>query len=91
MVKPHDSNFKIIKAICSGVQISQIFMVCFNLDLYTGGFVLFRQQSKSFSKGPLDRNPYEPSVPFLGHRQTVQTQIRRRGTRRLIRVFTVCL
>ena len=32
-------------------------------------------------------NPYEPSVPFLGHRQTVQTQIR---TRRLIRVFTVC-
>ena len=35
-------------------------------------------------------NPYKPSVPFLGHRQTVQTQIRRRRTRRLIRIFTVC-
>ena len=28
---------------------------------------------------------------FLGYRQTVQTQIRRRRTRRLIRVHTVCL
>ena len=36
-------------------------------------------------------NPYKPSVPFLGHWQTVQIQIRRRRTRRLIRVFTVCL
>ena len=33
--------------------------------------------------------PYKPG-PFLGHRQTVQTQIRRRRTRRLIRVYTVC-
>ena len=36
-------------------------------------------------------NPYKPSVPLLGHRQTVQTQIRRHRTRRLIKVFTVCL
>ena len=28
---------------------------------------------------------------FVGHRQTVQTQIRRRRTQRLIRVCTVCL
>ena len=35
-------------------------------------------------------NPYKPSVVFIGHRQTVQSQIRRRRTRRLIRVFTVC-
>ena len=35
-------------------------------------------------------NPYKPSFPFLGHRLTVQTQIRRRRTQRLIRVFTVC-
>ena len=35
-------------------------------------------------------NPYKPGVLFLWHRQTVQTQIRRRRTRRLIRVFTVC-
>ena len=35
-------------------------------------------------------NPYQPSVPFFGYRQTVQTQIRRPRTRRLIRVFTVC-
>ena len=32
----------------------------------------------------------KPGVPFLGHRQTVQTQIRRRRTQRLIRVFTIC-
>ena len=31
-------------------------------------------------------NSYKPSVPFLGHRQTVQTQIRHRRTRHLIRV-----
>ena len=35
-------------------------------------------------------NPYKHSVPFFGYRQTVQTQIRRRRTRRLIRVVTVC-
>ena len=35
-------------------------------------------------------NPYKPSGPFFGHWQTVQTQIRRRRTRHLIRVFTVC-
>ena len=35
-------------------------------------------------------NPYKPVVPFLGHRQTVQTQISRRRTRRLFRVLTVC-
>ena len=36
-------------------------------------------------------NPLEPSVLFVGHRQTVQTQIRRHRMRRLIRVSTVCL
>ena len=35
-------------------------------------------------------NPYKPSVLFIGHRQTVQTQIRHHRTRRLIRVSTVC-
>ena len=34
-------------------------------------------------------NPYKPGVPFLRHRQTVQTQIRCRRTRRLIRVYTI--
>ena len=34
-------------------------------------------------------NPYKPSVLFVGHGQTVQTHIRRRIMRRLIRVFTV--
>ena len=33
---------------------------------------------------------FKPSVLFVGHRQTVQTQIRRRILRRLIRVSTVC-
>ena len=33
-------------------------------------------------------NPYKPSVFFVGHRQTVQTQIRRCKTRHLIRVST---
>ena len=35
-------------------------------------------------------NPYKPSILFLGHMQTVQTQIRRHRTRRLIKIFTVC-
>ena len=35
-------------------------------------------------------NPYKPSVPFVGHRQIVQNQIRCRKTRRLIRFSTVC-
>ena len=37
---------------------------------------------------------YVPCVLFVGHKQKVHTQIRRRVhafTRRLIRVFTVCL
>ena len=36
-------------------------------------------------------NPLKPSVLFVGHWQTVQTQIRRHRTRRLIRVSSVCL
>ena len=32
----------------------------------------------------LSLNPYKPSVRFVGHRQTVQNQIRRRKKRRLI-------
>ena len=34
-------------------------------------------------------NPYKPSVLFVGHRQTVKNQIRRRIKRRLIRFSTV--
>ena len=37
------------------------------------------------------KNPYRPCIPFVGHIQTVQTQIRRRKMRRLISVSTVCL
>ena len=36
-------------------------------------------------------NPYKPSILFVGHRQTVETQIRRHITWHLIRVSTVCL
>ena len=36
-------------------------------------------------------NPFKPSIILVVHRQTVQTLIRRRRTRRLIRVSTVCL
>ena len=36
-------------------------------------------------------NPYKPSVLFVRHSQTVQTQIRRRSMRRLISVSTACL
>ena len=35
-------------------------------------------------------NPYKPSMLFVGHRQIVQTQIRRCRTRHLILVSTVC-
>ena len=36
-------------------------------------------------------NPYRPGILFVGHRQTVKTQIRCHRMWRLIRVFTVCL
>ena len=36
-------------------------------------------------------SPYKPSVLFMGHRHTVQTQIRHRIMWCLIRIFTVCL
>ena len=35
--------------------------------------------------------PYVSSVQEKGHRETEQTKIRRRGARRLIRNYTVCL
>ena len=35
--------------------------------------------------------PYVPSVQEKGHRETEQTKIRRRRSRRLIRNYTVCL
>ena len=35
--------------------------------------------------------PYVPSVLEMGHRETEQTQIRRRRTQRLIRNYIVCL
>ena len=38
----------------------------------------------------LELNPNKPSILFVGHRETVQTQIRRRRMGRLIRVSTVC-
>ena len=36
-------------------------------------------------------NSFKSSVLFVGHRQRVETQTRRRRVRRLIRVLTVCL
>ena len=39
----------------------------------------------------MDFNAYKPSVLLIGHMQTVQTQIRLRIMRCLIRIFTICL
>ena len=39
----------------------------------------------------VSRFSYKPRVLFVGHKETVQTQTRRRRTRRLIRVSTICL
>ena len=36
-------------------------------------------------------NPYKPSIPFVGHSQTVQTKITYHIMRRLIRISAVCL
>ena len=36
-------------------------------------------------------NPYKPSVLFVGHSQTVQTQTRHRRKQSLIKVSTICL
>ena len=46
-----------------------------------------------FNGGTASTNiyPFKPSGLFVGHRQTVQTRIRRRKSRRLIKVSTVCL
>ena len=46
-------------------------------------------ESRLDCRNPVRLNPYKPGVLFLGHKQTVQTQIRRRRTWRLIRVYTV--
>ena len=51
----------------------------------------YKNYRLSFQWVPYYLNPYKPSVFFVGHRQTVQTQIRRHRTWRMIRVFTVCL
>ena len=36
-------------------------------------------------------NPFMPSIPFLRHRQTVQTQIRHGRMQQLIRIYNVCI
>ena len=46
--------------------------------------------SSSFDTSALAFNPCKPSVLFVGHMRTAQTQIRRRETWRLIRVSNVC-
>ena len=43
----------------------------------------------SISYQSYDLNSHKLSTPFLGHRQTMQTQIRHHRMRRLIRVYTV--
>ena len=51
----------------------------------------FRNNPENFHSWILNVIPFKPSVLFVGHRQTVQTQIRHQRTRRLIRVSTICL
>ena len=46
-------------------------------------------QSRNICLGGLSHLT-KPGIPFLGHRQTLQTQIRRHRTRRLTRIYTVC-
>ena len=42
--------------------------------------------------GPVSQfNPFKPGVLFMGHKQTEQSQIRRRNTRRPIWDYSVCL
>ena len=50
-----------------------------------------KKYSSCFAPNTNPFNPYKPSVLFVGHQQTVQNQIRRRKTRRLIRFSTVYL
>ena len=84
-----------------GVRIDLIFMITSvsygdgrlvmlqNCNLKVTYYKAADKMLKEFSVDPFF-NPYKPSIPFVGHRQTVQTQIRRCRTWRLIRVFTVC-
>ena len=36
-------------------------------------------------------SPFEPSLPFIGHQQTVQNQIRHCRMRCMAQFYTVCL
>ena len=67
-----------------------------HLTRYTNGKVTnsqFEITNESKEVSPFragGHKAYYPSVHFMGHRQTVKKQIRRRKTRRLIRLITVC-
>ena len=57
----------------------------------TGTCICYEEEGLAAMMEPGSQfNPHKPSVPFLGHRQTVQTQTRRHRMWRLIRVFTIC-
>ena len=52
----------------------------------------FSAHGNIFCNSSVLLNPYKPSVLFVGHRQTVQNQMRRRKMRCLIRFLsTICL
>ena len=65
-----------------------IYILCFFLSLLSSSCFVFQHCLCVFLSM---FNPFKPSVIFVGHKQTAQTQIRRHRLWRLIRVSTVCL
>ena len=81
-----------------GVRVIEVLLYFFLISPSFGASERLASRLWHFLNNPLapkpflqQFNPNKLGVPFVGHRQTAQTQIRRRIMRRLIRVFTVGL
>ena len=63
-------------------------------NLNEAGWLFPREKYPVITRNAIKYNciePYVPSVPEKGHRETEQTQIRRHRMQRVIRNYTVCL
>ena len=81
-----------IEAVCSG---STLFASILNSSVMLGNYLQLMTSAEDilthFFLGALRVNVYKPSVLSMGHRKTVQTQIRHSIIMLcLIRIFTVC-
>ena len=70
----------------------EVIRFCPNLvSIWNGSTVHVSLFEHIFDNAAFFPNSFKSSVLLVGHSQTVQTQIRRCRTRRMIRVYIVCL